>query len=65
MNIGDSDDDHRMRAYVEAYGCTLNFGESREIEEALSGNLGLESFCEVEITDATSPYMIGERGDAR
>jgi len=26
-----------MRAYVEAYGCTLNFGESREIEELLSG----------------------------
>lgn len=25
-----------MKAYVEAYGCTLNFGESREIEELLS-----------------------------
>jgi len=24
-----------MRAYVEAYGCTLNFGESREIEDLL------------------------------
>ena len=27
-----------MKAYVEAYGCTLNFGESREIEELLAGN---------------------------
>jgi len=26
-----------MRAYVEAYGCTLNFGESREIETLLAG----------------------------
>jgi threonylcarbamoyladenosine tRNA methylthiotransferase CDKAL1 len=25
-----------MKAYVEAYGCTLNFGESREIEDFLS-----------------------------
>lgn len=25
-----------MRAYVEAYGCALNFGESREIEDLLS-----------------------------
>ena len=25
-----------MRAYVEAYGCTLNFGESREIEDLLT-----------------------------
>lgn len=25
-----------MKAYVEAYGCTLNFGESREIEEMLA-----------------------------
>lgn len=25
-----------MRAYVEAYGCTLNHGESREIEDLLS-----------------------------
>jgi MiaB-like tRNA modifying enzyme len=25
-----------MKAYVEAYGCTLNFGESREIEDMLS-----------------------------
>ncbi len=25
-----------MKAYVEAYGCTLNFGESREIEDHLS-----------------------------
>src|SRR5512137_1325924 len=24
-----------MKAYVEAYGCTLNFGESREIEDFL------------------------------
>ena len=24
-----------MKAYVEAYGCTLNFGESREIEDIL------------------------------
>ena len=24
-----------MKAYVEAYGCTLNFGESREIEDVL------------------------------
>jgi threonylcarbamoyladenosine tRNA methylthiotransferase CDKAL1 len=24
-----------MKAYVEAYGCTLNFGESREIEDLL------------------------------
>jgi MiaB-like tRNA modifying enzyme len=24
-----------MRAYVEAYGCTLNFGEAREIEDML------------------------------
>ena len=24
-----------MKAYVEAYGCTLNFGESREVEELL------------------------------
>jgi len=24
-----------MKAYVEAYGCTLNFGESREIEDML------------------------------
>ena len=65
MIIGDSDADPQMRAYVEAYGCTLNFGESREIEEALSGDLGLGSFCEVEITDATPTYLIGERGDAR
>lgn len=27
-----------MRAYVEAYGCTLNFGEAREIEDLLSGS---------------------------
>jgi threonylcarbamoyladenosine tRNA methylthiotransferase CDKAL1 len=27
-----------MKAYVEAYGCTLNFGESREIEDLLSTN---------------------------
>ncbi len=26
-----------MRAYIEAYGCTLNFGETREIEEMLEG----------------------------
>jgi len=26
-----------MKAYVEAYGCTLNFGESREIEDLLVG----------------------------
>src|SRR4030067_975302 len=26
-----------MRAYVEAFGCTLNFGESRESEDLLSG----------------------------
>lgn len=26
-----------MRAYVEAYGCTLNYGESREIEDLLAG----------------------------
>lgn len=65
MIIGDSDADHRMRAYVDAYGRTLNFGESREIEEALSGNLGLGSFCEAEITDATPTYLIGEWGDAR
>lgn len=25
-----------MRAYVEAYGCTLNYGESREIEDLLA-----------------------------
>ncbi len=25
-----------MKAYVEAYGCTLNFGESRELEDLLS-----------------------------
>ena len=25
-----------MRAYVEAYGCTLNFGEAREIEDLLA-----------------------------
>jgi MiaB-like tRNA modifying enzyme len=25
-----------MKAYVEAYGCTLNFGESRELEDHLS-----------------------------
>ncbi|OGS43116.1 MAG: hypothetical protein A3K76_03655 [Euryarchaeota archaeon RBG_13_57_23] len=25
-----------MRAYVEAYGCTLNFGESREVEDLLA-----------------------------
>jgi len=65
VNIGDSDADHRMRAYVEVYGCTLNFGEPREIEEALSGNLGLRSFCEVKITDATPTCLIGERGDTR
>ncbi len=27
-----------MKAYVEAYGCTLNFGEAREIEALLSGS---------------------------
>ncbi len=27
-----------MKAYVEAHGCSLNFGESREIEDLLSGN---------------------------
>ena len=27
-----------MKAYVEAYGCTLNFGESREIEDLLVEN---------------------------
>jgi len=26
-----------MKAYVEAYGCTLNYGESREIEDLLVG----------------------------
>ncbi|HEX9908908.1 MAG TPA: tRNA (N(6)-L-threonylcarbamoyladenosine(37)-C(2))-methylthiotransferase [Thermoplasmata archaeon] len=26
-----------MKAYVEAYGCTLNYGEAREIEDILSG----------------------------
>ena len=26
-----------MKAYVEAYGCTLNFGEAREIEDLLLG----------------------------
>jgi len=26
-----------MKAYVEAYGCTLNVGESKEIEELLAG----------------------------
>jgi tRNA A37 methylthiotransferase MiaB len=25
-----------MKAFVEAYGCTLNFGESREIEDLLA-----------------------------
>ncbi len=27
-----------MKAYVEAYGCALNFGESREIEDLLADN---------------------------
>lgn len=27
-----------MRAYVEGYGCTLNFGEAREIEDLLASN---------------------------
>jgi len=34
--ITDSDADHDMKAFVEAYGCTLNFGESREIEDLIA-----------------------------
>jgi threonylcarbamoyladenosine tRNA methylthiotransferase CDKAL1 len=32
-----TDDQPAMRAYIEAYGCTLNFGEARELEEMLAG----------------------------
>ena len=65
MIIGDSDAALRMRAYVEAFGCTLNFGESRGVDDALSGDLGLESFSEIVIADATPTYLIGEQGDTR
>ncbi len=34
--ISESDAELDMRAHVEAYGCTLNFGEAKEIEELLS-----------------------------
>jgi len=34
--IPDVNDQPVMRAYIEAYGCTLNFGEARELEEILA-----------------------------
>jgi threonylcarbamoyladenosine tRNA methylthiotransferase CDKAL1 len=40
----------RMKAYVEAYGCALNFGESREIEDLLADN-GWEIVREPEDAD--------------
>src|SRR4030066_431444 len=36
-HIRDADAPPAMRAYVEAYGCTLNFGEARELEDVLTG----------------------------
>ena len=39
-----------MKAFVEAYGCALNFGESREIEAVLAGN-GWELVDEAEDCD--------------
>ena len=39
-----------MRAYVEAYGCTLNFGESREVEDVLVGK-GWELSCDPDGSD--------------
>lgn len=65
MIIGDSDAAHRMRVYVEAFGCTRNFGEPRETEEALSGDFGLGSVRGTAIADATSTHLIGDRGDTR
>jgi len=37
VNIVDDYAELRMKAYVEAYGCTLNVGESKETEELLAG----------------------------
>ena len=36
LHIRDADAPPAMRAYVEAYGCTLNFGEARELEDVLT-----------------------------
>jgi threonylcarbamoyladenosine tRNA methylthiotransferase CDKAL1 len=41
-----------MKAYVEAYGCTLNFGESREIEDHLSSR-GWDIVHDAEESDLT------------
>jgi hypothetical protein len=65
MIIGDSDAALRMRAHVEAFGCTINSGESMEMEEALSGDTGLGSVSEIVIADAAPTYLIGEQGDVR
>jgi hypothetical protein len=65
MIIGDSDAAPRMRAHVDAYGCNLFFGESREIEDSLYGDLSLRSVRGIAIADAAPTYPIGEQGDAR
>lgn len=65
-----------MKAYIEAYGCTSNIGESWEIEDQLVGNgweleheivmkeeLRLGSYNRVRVTGATRTYLTGERID--
>jgi hypothetical protein len=46
-----------MRAYVEAYGCTLNVGESRELDHG--------KWFKTRIERATPTYLIGELEGAR